>query len=404
MRLTTAPQTYYSDHYDITRFKLTWNLSLVISLMLILVSIINISNANYTSLTNFLGAGIGTVGLIIMYQTRKYELVCKLITISIFVLVTTAFFTITRALHYTTPMWGMLNVLFAFFMLGKYWGSGVLIGHFIVIILYYIFRIEGNISNLPPFDESMIINFSIETVIVAAANLYLLSQFMTSMDRAEKSARDTNRALRGQNEIISNQKKEIEVMLKEIHHRVKNNLQIITSLLRLQAMDLEGDENKEFEEAITRVKSMALIHEKMYQNDILANFNLENYLESLLEEIVSTYNIKKQIRLNVFSELTSIGNNSIVPLSLLFNELISNSIKHGLKHKERPIIKVQVTEEQDGYFQIIYSDNGVWIDNDKKTFGMELIDSMTNQLEGEYYIEKDTKGTSFFFNLKVLND
>ena len=139
MSFLRPPKTGYTDHYDITRFNLVWNLSIVLIILLSLVSVANINNDNYSSLTNIIEVGIGIIALIILKVTKKFKLVCLFTSVSSFALITIAFFTITQTLHYTTPMWGTVNILFAFFMLGRVWGLGILIGHFAVLIFYYIF-------------------------------------------------------------------------------------------------------------------------------------------------------------------------------------------------------------------------------------------------------------------------
>ena len=120
-----------------------------------------------------------------------------------------------------------------------------------------------------------------------------------------------------QNEIISVQNREKEVMLKEIHHRAKNNLQVITSLLRLQSSELKGEQADTFTEAINGVKSMALIHEQMYQSDMISNFDLKSYLTALTNDLISTYSVKMPIELNIESDIRHIGSKSIVPISLM---------------------------------------------------------------------------------------
>lgn len=405
MNYIKPPTTEYTDHYDIIRFNLTWNLCLTICVLLSLVSMVNFHNDNYTTLTNIIEVGIGLISLIILKRTRKYKIVCIFATVSSFLLVTIAFFAIVRTIHYTTPMWGTLVVLFAFFMLGRVWGLVILIGHFTVLIFYYIFKIESNIKTIPDFNTQMVSNFIIETCIVGMTMAYLLTKFIKANHQAEKFVKTSNTELTKQNEIISVQNREKEVMLKEIHHRVKNNLQVITSLLRLQSSELKGEQANTFTEAINRVKSMALIHEQMYQSDMISNFDLKNYLTSLTNDLISTYSVKTPIKLNIQSDIRNIGSKSIVPISLMFNELISNSIKHGFEDKKDGEINVLVSvSENKDYLTLRYSDNGTWKADTEKSFGMELIDTMTEQLEGERSLEKTEEGTFYTFSLKALTE
>mgnify|MGYP000228474170 CR=1 FL=1 len=404
MSFLSPPKTSYTDHYDLTRFNLVWNLCLVLVVLLSFVSIANISNNNYSSTANLIEVSIGLIALFVLWKKRRFEFVCIFASVGSFILISITYFTITDTLHYTTPMWGVLEVLFTFFMLGRIWGLIILIGHIVVLMFYYTFRLEANIESLPTFTDQTILNLIIETCIISFAIGYLLSKFIKTNQHAELTVKKANQELTYQNQIISAQNEEKEVMLKEIHHRVKNNLQVITSLLRLQSYELEGEkEINSFTEAINRVKSMALIHEKMYKSEMLANFDLKNYLESLINELIDTYAVKKPIHLDVRSDINNIGSKSIVPISLLFNELISNSIKHAFENQEYGEIFVRVNQcERGDYFCLKYQDNGLWKENTKKSFGLELIDTMTEQLEGEYELETSKDGTTYSFTLKVM--
>jgi len=404
MSFLKPPQTDFKDHYDITRFNLVWNLSITVCLLLIVVSIVNLQNENYTSTTNLIEVAVGLVALFVLKVTKKFRLVCMFITLSSFMLVSISYFTITNALHYTTPMWGTVNVLFAFFMLGRVWGLLLLTGHVLVLVAYYTFRLEANIASLEPFDEPTIWNFIIETCIVGIAMGYLLAKIIKANKHAETNVKKSNTELVNQNELITLQNAEKEIMLKEIHHRVKNNLQVITSLLILQSQDLSGHQYDSFTEAISRIKSMALIHEKMYQSDRLANFNLKSYLVSLTNDLIDTYAVKKHINLEINSEVDQINSTSIVPVSLIFNELISNSIKHGFQEVEEAKITVFVrTCSSAENICMYYSDNGLWKDQSKSSFGLELIETMTEQLEGEFTVDKNDEGTHYKFTLKALD-
>jgi two-component sensor histidine kinase len=403
MSFLKPPQTDFKDHYDITRFNLVWNLTITVSALLLVVSVVNLQNENYTTATNLIEVLVGIAALIVLRATKKFKPVCLFITLSSFILVSISYFTITNALHYTTPMWGTVNVLFAFFMLGRLWGLLLLAGHILVLVAYYYFRLQTNLDSLEPFDSAAILNFVIETCIVGVAMGYLLAEFIKANKHAESNVKKSNSELVTRNELITHQNAEKEVMLKEIHHRVKNNLQVITSLLRLQAQDLTGHQYDSFTEAINRIKSMALIHEKMYQSDRLANFNLKDYLVSLTNDLIETYAVKKDIDLEINSEIDQINSTSIVPVSLIFNELISNSIKHGFAERDKGKIVVFVgacTSKEN--ICMYYSDNGIWKEQTERSFGLELIETMTEQLEGELTVDKNEDGTHYKFTLKAL--
>ena len=191
---------------------------------------------------------------------------------------------------------------------------------------------------------------------------------------------------------------EKEILLRELHHRVKNNLQIILSLINLQSNGIKNQEDLEiFRESQSRVKSLAIIHEKLYQSADFANINFEEYIESLVNYLLSYYsadsieviiNVKKDIILNM---------DTAVPCGLIINELVTNSIKHAFKRNKSG--KIYITLQSDnGCFTLIVSDNGegippeVDLENPQK-LGLQLVKSLTDQLEGkiEYNGSKSTE-------------
>ena len=201
-----------------------------------------------------------------------------------------------------------------------------------------------------------------------------------------------------QNDDIRKQKEEKEVLLKEIHHRVKNNLQVINSLIRIQSNYIEDSKALElFDECQTRVISMALIHEKMYESNDLAAVNIKEYITQLTNNLISTYRLKQAVDLDIRVTVKHLGINTLIPLGLLLNELISNSLKHGFPDRNEGRIMVYL-DKLDDMYQLIVGDDGVGIPADKlivsSTLGMELIRTLTSQLEGN--IEQlEQKGTAF---------
>ena len=143
---------------------------------------------------------------------------------------------------------------------------------------------------------------------------------------------------------LQNSLMEKEVLLKEIHHRVKNNLQIITSLLNLQSQSIPDEENKSiFRDSQNRIKSMALVHEKLYQSADLSKIDLNEYVKNLSDYVKDTYSaINKNVKLELQITQIELQVDTIVPLGLILNELISNSFKYAfpknlLNHHENKI-------------------------------------------------------------------
>lgn len=253
------------------------------------------------------------------------------------------------------------------------------------------------------------IHFTQSRQIPTDKELLLLNLFTQILSTANMSVETMNR-LEIKNEEITGLNKDLElriaekeIMLREIHHRVKNNLQVITSILAIQSSGLQEIEKGPFNEAINRVRSMALIHKKMYQNDTF-NFDLNDYLRSLLNDIVGAYNYSWNIELDLNIQVDKIGENEIVPISLIFNELISNSLKHAFKNQDSGKIEISALQDETSRdVTIIYSDSGEWVDSAKPSFGLKLIQIMTGQLKGTFE-RKNTDGKTIFeFNLKDLS-
>lgn len=197
---------------------------------------------------------------------------------------------------------------------------------------------------------------------------------------------------------------EKEFLIKEIHHRVKNNLQIISSLLNLQESTIkDGQAREKYRESVGRVKSMALIHEMLYQSKNLSNINAEQYLNELVSYIGSTYNLGKKIRvkLSIDSSLKRIDMNRAVPCGLLINELLSNAFKYAFYNKKTGSIHIdfKILKRGNYKFQLSVKDNGVGLPskvniNSPETLGLQLVQTLVDQLEGNLIVNHK-KGTEF---------
>ncbi len=200
--------------------------------------------------------------------------------------------------------------------------------------------------------------------------------------------------------------KEKETLLKEVHHRVKNNLQIISSLLNLQTNYLQDKESIElFLETKNRIKTLALVHERLYKSEDVQYVNIKNYIKSVVELLSFSYDkeyIDVQIDINE-SDFINFDLDKAIPCGLIINEIVSNSYKHAfntLKGK----IEISCKKEDDKCILKV-SDNGVGmpknIDLEKlNSLGLELIDVLVNQLDGDYHI-KNQKGTEYIITFQI---
>ena len=195
--------------------------------------------------------------------------------------------------------------------------------------------------------------------------------------------------------------KEKEVLLKEIHHRVKNNLQIVSSLLYLQSRKTSDDQVLSvLRESQTRVRSMALIHEKLYQCDDLANINLADYIRSLTSYLLNSYGVASHmVKLSVNVETAPLGLDRAIPCGLIINELVSNALKYAFPQGRRGEILVDLLCDGGGKLILTVKDNGVGLPedmdiDDTPSLGLQLVNTLVRQLDGT--IEVDRKGGTEF--------
>jgi two-component sensor histidine kinase len=193
---------------------------------------------------------------------------------------------------------------------------------------------------------------------------------------------------------------EKEMLLKEIHHRVKNNLMIISSLLNLQSRYIEDKDARDvFKESQNRAKSMAMIHERLYHSTDLKNIDFGDYIMSLTTDLYHTMVLDSdRIKLDIDVEDVKIDINNMVPLGLIVNELITNSMKYAFPNHKSGYIKIQLYREHEK-ITLVVSDNGIGLPEDvdyRKTnsLGLQLVKSLTDQIDGEIRLDK-SQGTTF---------
>lgn len=194
--------------------------------------------------------------------------------------------------------------------------------------------------------------------------------------------------------------REKELLIKEVHHRVKNNLQVISSLLSLQSDYVKGDEVAEiFRESQNRVKSMAIIHEKLYKSGDLARIDFVEYIRALAADLFKSYKVlsgRVQLLLNV--QYVFLGIDTAIPLGLIINELLSNALKHAFPDGRNGEVRIDLLSLGDG-FELIVADNGIGIPGDldfrnTESLGLQLVVTLTDQLRGTIELD-NRRGTEF---------
>ncbi len=200
-------------------------------------------------------------------------------------------------------------------------------------------------------------------------------------------------------DLILRSLKEKEVMLKEIHHRVKNNMQVIHSLLSLQAKtSTDKTVRALFEESQNRIQSMSLIHEKLYRSKDMARIDFKDYLQSLVQGIAGTFK-RHDVRLSVDMESFEIDVNTGIPCGLIINELVSNSLKHAFPEGRTGTITLGIRKDSLGNNVLTVADNGIGFPEsidfrNTTSLGLQLVNVLTGQIHGTVELVRNG-GTTF---------
>jgi two-component system response regulator len=209
------------------------------------------------------------------------------------------------------------------------------------------------------------------------------------------------------NIIISKKNKEKSIMMREIHHRVKNNLQMISSMVRLQSRYAESNKSVyTLKEVERRIQTMALLHEKIYQSDNLVEINIKEYIESILLDLLTIYKVDNTSTYNLDINDFKYETETVLFLGLLINELLTNALKHVLKEEKNGHISITLKPYNDETHLLIVSNSGKKINleefDNSKSIGKHLIKNFVKQLDGVLKIE-NIKETSFKILFKNIN-
>ena len=195
---------------------------------------------------------------------------------------------------------------------------------------------------------------------------------------------------------------EKETLLKEVHHRVKNNLAVIASTFYLQSTYVDDPQVVEMlQNCQDRVRSMALVHERLYHSGNFAAVDFAEYTRELCSELLTTYTVgSEQVQLDINIEQVRVGLNQAIPCALILNELVSNSLKHAFPRGAPGKLSIAIQSASQGKFQLTVRDNGVGMPPDRSvasvtggTFGMRLVDTLTRQVDGKLEFLPGNPGT-----------
>jgi two-component sensor histidine kinase len=226
---------------------------------------------------------------------------------------------------------------------------------------------------------------SIDALFVAMAVSFIIMTIVVEIRKIEKRSE----------EVIKSSLEEKETLLRELNHRTKNNMQIISSLLQIQSASIEDEKMQQvFTDTQNRIAAMALVHEKLYKAENLSRIKLKDYISDLAQALLKGWQKKPGlISLKLDIEDISLPIDSITPCGLIVNELMSNSLKHAFPGDRPGEIRISFHEIPDNRIEFSFSDNGIGLledFNDKKSLGLRLVRSMAiKQLEGMLEINSD---------------
>ncbi len=248
-------------------------------------------------------------------------------------------------------------------------------------------------------------------LIAIAMTLFFLSLLTVGIYFNLKSYKKQKLIVEHQNELIQNSLTEKETLLREIHHRVKNNLQIISSLLNMQSEHIE-DENVllSIQEGQSRVQAMSLIHQNLYQSENLDKVNIENYLKELTNYLSTMYKgDSNSVKVSIETANIQFDFDTAIPLGLIVNELVSNAFKHAFPNQKEGTISIQINALNSIDYQLLVSNDGQQLPpsfdwNKPKSLGMKLVTILSKQLRGSFSLKENESKTTFEVLFKDLEE
>ena len=205
------------------------------------------------------------------------------------------------------------------------------------------------------------------------------------------------------NRLLAQKNAENELLMKEIHHRVKNNLEIVSSLLALQSAQIDDLKTKEaMTEGQNRVNSISIVHQKLYQGTNLGSIEMKDYFLNLSENILDSFGAENKVTLNLAMDKLDLDIDTAVPLGLIINELLTNTIKYAFPEGDKGTITIKLEKQNDQHLHLVVTDNGIGKSGitHGTGFGTQLVSLLTQQLNGTMR-EESENGTTHIFDFKL---
>jgi two-component sensor histidine kinase len=390
----------YREEYDllvIGKCKLIINLCVVFFSISLFVSIV-ILFFNPDPLTVALRLHVPFLMLLYLFLLKKgysYKLVAVFFILHLFMLLSFLCLFVVNG-NYTAGLMFVLLVLLSNYLVGKLFPwlifimSALVLVSSVILPLYFVLP---SLHTLP---------FPVDPKINLVFFIIILMLFVNMLEIANQNV------INGLNNVLQVRLNERETLLKEIHHRVKNNLQVIMSLLSLQTAYINDEEViRILNQSQYRIGSMAATHEMLYQSGDFAKVEYEAYLNQLTQNLINSIkgknsNIEYVIEVNnIYFKL-----DTAIPLGLMINEILTNSLKYAFSKNEKGIITIRINELNDKRLKLEIGDNGKGFspsDRRPKSIGLKLIHKLSYQLEGGIVKDNTKKGTNYIIEFSRVN-
>jgi two-component sensor histidine kinase len=227
-----------------------------------------------------------------------------------------------------------------------------------------------------------------------------MSRLLPAVERELREAKNRH-ARRQAEEQLKASLQEKEILLQEVHHRVKNTLQVITSILNLQSQYVKDEHAlRQFKESQSRIRSISLVHEKLYRSKDLVRIDFSDYVQEITTHLFHLYGKRATVGLEVDIGELSMHVSTAIPCGIIINELVSNALKYAFPDDRNGRICIRLREDQDRQYVLTVSDNGIGFPKDldfhnTETLGLQLVVTLTGQLGGTIQRHDGKEGTAF---------
>ena len=395
-------KTPVKDEYRLKdKVKLTLRVNYFSSLFTIVLGFLCLFVLNIDQILPYVFFGFGILNILntLAYRTHKNLTLTYNIT-SIAALISATLITLFSGGINSPFIFVLALIVFAGYITTKSHGKIYLYVNMLIICLLYI-------QSLPDY------NFAENVVPEVSRNLFsflsiLFSVYLLGGVLGKNLLKAHHNLYKSRNE-IEKQIKEKETLLREIHHRVKNNLQTVSSLLSLQSRNIEDKKMKSIiKSSQNRVISMAMVHEMLYMRDDLSKIEYKSYVQELSEYLIrSLKGSENNVKLNIDIPDIKLGIDTAIPLGLLINEAITNALKYGITDENEGEISIAMKHEENNDYVLIIGDNGIGFPDTidyktTKSLGLKLIHNLARQLKGSIDKDYTKKGTNYIVKFKEV--